>query len=180
MSLYSIPLTTLAGEATTLAPWQGNVLLVVNVASQCGLTPQYAALEALQRQYQARGFSVLGFPCNQFLQQEPGSAEEIQAYCRTTWDVTFSLFSKIAVNGPDRHPLYQWLTAAAPQAEAPAGSAFYQRRVDKGQAPQAPGDILWNFEKFLIGRDGRVLARFSPDMAPDDAVVLRQLEQALG
>ncbi|PKH26510.1 glutathione peroxidase [Enterobacterales bacterium CwR94] len=179
MSLFTTEVTTLEGEKTTLATWKGNVLLVVNVASQCGLTPQYAQLEALQSQYAAQGFSVLGFPCNQFLEQEPGSAEEIRTFCSTTYGITFPMFSKIEVNGPQRHPLYQALIAAQPEAQVPAGSGFMQRRIDKGQGPAAKGDILWNFEKFLIDRQGKIIARFAPDMTPDDAILVKQLEQVL-
>lgn len=179
MSLFTTEVTTLEGEKTTLATWKGNVLLVVNVASQCGLTPQYAQLEALQSQYAPQGFSVLGFPCNQFLEQEPGSAEEIRTFCSTTYGITFPMFNKIEVNGPQRHPLYQALIAAQPEAQVPADSGFMQRRIDKGQGPAAKGDILWNFEKFLIDRQGKIIARFAPDMTPDDAILVKQLEQAL-
>ncbi|QUG75498.1 glutathione peroxidase [Erwinia sp. E602] len=179
MTIYDTQLTTLDGEATTLAQWQGKVLLVVNVASKCGLTPQYEQLEALHKAWHAQGFSVLGFPCNAFLGQEPGSDEEIKTFCSTTYGVTFPMFSKIEVNGEQRHPLYAQLVAAQPQALAPEGSGFLERMTSKGRAPEAPGDILWNFEKFLIGRDGKVLARFSPDMTPDDAQIVTAVQQAL-
>lgn len=178
-TILNTDVTTLDGEATTLERWKDQVLLVVNVASKCGLTPQYEQLEALQKQYQDRGFSVLGFPCNQFLGQEPGNAEEIKTFCSMTYGVTFPMFSKIDVNGDQRHPLYQKLVAAAPDATAPEGSGFYERMASKGRAPVQPGDILWNFEKFLIGRDGQVIARFSPDMTPDDGVLIAAIDQAL-
>ncbi|MBV4413406.1 glutathione peroxidase [Enterobacteriaceae bacterium YMB-R22] len=178
-SILNTPVTTIDGENTTLMPWQGNVLLIVNVASRCGLTPQYAQLEALQEARGAKGFSVLGFPCNQFLEQEPGSDSEIKLFCSTTYGVTFPLFSKIEVNGERRHPLYQKLIAAAPEAVFPQGSDFYARMVSKGRAPQEKGDILWNFEKFLIGRDGRVVQRFSPDSAPDAPVLTQAVDAAL-
>lgn len=171
--------TTLDGEDTTLARYQGKVLLVVNVASKCGLTPQYEQLENLQRERESDGFTVLGFPCNQFLGQEPGSAEEIKTFCSTTYGVTFPMFAKIDVNGEQRHPLYQKLVAAAPEAVAPQDSGFYERMASKGRAPQVAGDILWNFEKFLIGRDGQVIQRFSPDMTPDDPQLLAAVDQAL-
>lgn len=177
--ILNTEVTTLDGEKTTLAGYKGNVLLVVNVASKCGLTPQYEQLEVLQQRLEAKGFSVLGFPCNQFLGQEPGSAEEIKTFCSTTYGVTFPMFSKIDVNGEQRHPLYQKLTAAAPDAIAPEGSGFYERMASKGRAPQTPGDILWNFEKFLIGRDGQVIQRFSPDMTPDDPQLVTAIERAL-
>ena len=177
--ILNTAVTTLDGEDTTLARYQGSVLLVVNVASNCGLTPQYEQLEALQQRLEAKGFSVLGFPCNQFLGQEPGSAEEIKTFCSTTYGVTFPMFAKIDVNGEQRHPLYCKLIAAAPDAVAPEGSGFYERMASKGRAPQTPGDILWNFEKFLIGRDGQVIQRFSPDMTPDDAQLVTAIERAL-
>ncbi|ORM74033.1 glutathione peroxidase [Pantoea wallisii] len=179
MSIYETELVTLDGDKTTLAAWQGKVLLVVNVASKCGLTPQYEQLEALQKAWQAKDFSVIGFPCNQFLEQEPGSNEEIKTFCSTTYGVTFPLFDKTEVNGEQRHPLYRQLVAAQPEAERPAGSGFLERMESKGRAPKAPGDILWNFEKFLIDKQGNVIARFSPDMTPDDPIILKRIEQAL-
>lgn len=171
--------TTIDGEKTTLERFKGNVLLIVNVASKCGLTPQYDQLENLQATLAEDGFAVLGFPCNQFLGQEPGSDEEIKTFCSTTYGVTFPMFSKIDVNGEGRHPLYQALTSIAPKAIAPEGSEFYAKMVSKGRAPAQPGDILWNFEKFLIGRDGQVIARFSPDMTPENPVLLNALQKAL-
>ncbi|MDO6406188.1 glutathione peroxidase [Pantoea phytobeneficialis] len=179
MSIYQTELVTLDGEKTTLEQWQGKVLLVVNVASKCGLTPQYEQLEALQKEWQAKGFSVLGFPCNQFLEQEPGSSEEIKTFCSTTYGVTFPMFEKTDVNGPARHALYSVLVAAQPEALRPEGSGFYERMVSKGRAPKAPGDILWNFEKFLINKQGEVVARFAPDMTPDDATIIASIKQAL-
>lgn len=179
MSIFATELTTLNGEKTTLAQWQGDVLLVVNVASKCGLTPQYEQLEQLQKTLHDEGLTVLGFPCNAFLGQEPGSDAEIQTFCSTTYGVTFPMFSKIEVNGPQRHPLYAQLVAAQPEAVAPEGSGFLERMVSKGRAPQQVGDILWNFEKFLVARDGRVIQRFSPDMEPQDPQVLAAIKQAL-
>ncbi|MDE1187489.1 MAG: glutathione peroxidase [Pantoea sp.] len=179
MSIYQTELVTLDGEKTTLAQWQGKVLLVVNVASKCGLTPQYEQLEALQKAWQAEGFSVLGFPCNQFLEQEPGSSEEIKTFCSTTYGVTFPMFEKTDVNGPARHPLYSQLVAAQPEALRPEGSGFYERMESKGRAPKTPGDILWNFEKFLINKQGDVVARFAPDMTPDDATIITRIKHAL-
>ncbi|WP_380180602.1 glutathione peroxidase [Kalamiella sp. sgz302252] len=179
MSIYDTELVTLDGEPTTLANWQGKVLLVVNVASKCGLTPQYEQLENIHKAWQDRGFAVLGFPCNAFLGQEPGSAEEIKTFCSTTYGVTFPMFSKIEVNGPERHPLYQQLIAARPEAVAPENSGFLEKMSSKGRAPKEPGDILWNFEKFLIGRDGTVVQRFSPDMTPEDPIVMESIKAAL-
>lgn len=177
--LYQIPLQTIAGQSCTLNTYQGSVLLIVNVASQCGLTRQYEGLEQLYQTRHARGFEVLGFPSNEFAGQEPGSNEEILAFCRGTFGVQFPMFSKIEVNGAGRHPLYQALIGARPRAVAPAGSEFYQRMCSKGREPKQPGDILWNFEKFLIARDGRVLQRFSPDMTPEDPLLVAAVERAL-
>ncbi|GAB3402364.1 glutathione peroxidase [Erwinia aphidicola] len=179
MSIFDTELITLDGEKTTLAQWQGDVLLVVNVASKCGLTPQYEQLENLQKTLHASGLTVLGFPCNAFLEQEPGSEEEIKTFCSTTYGVTFPMFSKIEVNGPQRHPLYHQLVAAQPVAQRPEGSGFLERMESKGRAPRQAGDILWNFEKFLIGRDGQVIARFSPDMEPNDPTLTAAINQAL-
>lgn len=178
MSIFDTKLVTLDGERTTLAKWQGEVLLVVNVASKCGLTPQYEQLEKLHNTLHDQGFSVLGFPCNAFLGQEPGSEEEIKTFCSMTYGVTFPMFSKMEVNGPQRHPLYQQLVAAQPEAIAPDNS-FLERISSKGLAPKEPGDILWNFEKFLIGRDGSVVQRFSPDMQPDNPRIIESIKQAL-
>jgi glutathione peroxidase len=160
MSLHDIPLRTLTGEPTSLAAYQGKAVLLVNVASKCGLTPQYAGLERLQERYGSRGFTVLGVPCNQFAGQEPGSAEEIQAFCSTSYGVTFPLLEKTDVNGDQRHPLYAELTAFA-DAEGNAG------------------DISWNFEKFLIGGGGEVVARFRPRTEPEDAAVVAAIEAQL-
>lgn len=179
MSLLDTKLVTLDGRETTLQEWQGKVLLVVNVASKCGLTPQYEQLENIHKAWASSGFSVLGFPCNQFLEQEPGTSEEIKTFCSTTYGVTFPMFEKIEVNGPGRHPLYQQLIAARPEAVAPEASGFYERMASKGRAPKAPGDILWNFEKFLIDREGNVVQRFSPDMTPEDPIVMESIKVAL-
>jgi glutathione peroxidase len=146
-TLYEIPVRTLAGRETTLAPFAGQVLLIVNVASKCGFTPQYEGLEALHREYGARGLAVLGFPCNQFGEQEPGNAEEIATFCSTTYDVSFPMFEKVDVNGPNAHPLYQLL---------------------KGEAPGILGSeaIKWNFTKFLVSRTGDVASRHAPSATP--------------
>lgn len=178
--MFSLPITTAEGNVTTLSAWQGKVLLIVNVASKCGLTPQYEKLEMLQRRWQAQGFSVLGFPCNQFLGQEPGSDAEIQTWCKTTWDVTFPVLSKIEVNGATRHPLYQALITAAPVASTPANRGVFVRAMAKVRMLGHPDDILWNFEKFLINRQGRVIGRFSPDTQPDAPELMSAIEQALG
>lgn len=160
MGIYDIPLTTLAGQPGSLGDFAGKALLVVNVASKCGLTPQYAGLEQLHERYADRGFSVVGFPCNQFGGQEPGSAEEIQEFCSATYGVTFPMFAKIEVNGPGRHPVYAELTETA-------------------DADGTAGDIQWNFEKFLIAPDGRVVGRFRPRVEPTDDAVVTAIEAQL-
>ncbi|MFV8868930.1 glutathione peroxidase [Serratia fonticola] len=177
--IYAIPLQTIENQSTTLNAYAGKVLLVVNVASECGLTKQYEGLEKLYETWREQGFAVLGFPSNEFLGQEPGSNEEILAFCRGTFGVQFPMFAKIEVNGDGRHPLYRELIAAQPQAVAPEGSGFLERMSSKGRAPKHTGDILWNFEKFLIGRDGQVIQRFSPDMTPEDPLVSEAIKQAL-
>ena len=151
--LYDIPIHTLQGAEASLAPYKGKALLLVNVASKCGLTPQYAGLQQLQDQYADQGFSVLGFPCNQFLEQEPGTADEIAQFCSVNYGVTFPLFEKIEVNGAGRHPLYT-LLSAAPDGEGTAG------------------DIQWNFEKFLVSPEGAVVARFRPGVEPGDPALV--------
>lgn len=176
-TLYDIPLHRLSGEPTTLAPWRNQVLLIINVASKCGLTPQYAGLEQLHETHQARGLAVLGFPCNDFLGQEPGSAEEIQQFCSTSYGVSFPLFEKVHINSAPRHPLYAALIAAQPQAAG--GGGLRERLAQKNLLPPHESDITWNFEKFLVGRDGRVLARFAPDVAPGDAQLIAAIEAAL-
>ena len=160
MSLNDIPLTTPDGRQTTLAELTTGATLVVNVASKCGLTPQYTALEKLAQDYAARGLTVVGVPCNQFMGQEPGSAEEIQTFCSTTYGVTFPLLAKTDVNGADRHPLYAELTQAADAA---------------GEA----GDIQWNFEKFLLAPGGAVANRFRPRTEPDAPEVIEAIEAVL-
>ncbi|NMP28839.1 glutathione peroxidase [Rahnella sp. SAP-1] len=178
-AIYATPLTTIDGKSTTLGAYANEVLLVVNVASQCGLTKQYQGLESLYQTWHAQGFEVLGFPCNEFGAQEPGSEEEIQAFCTTQFGVSFPMFSKIEVNGDGRHPLYKALIAAKPQAIKPEGSEFYQRLASKGREPLRPENILWNFEKFLVGRNGQVLARFAPDMTPEDPILVAAIGQAV-
>lgn len=176
--LTTIPLDRIDGTRTTLADFQGQVLLVVNVASKCGLTPQYDGLEALYRDYRDRGFAVLGFPANDFAGQEPGSNDEVLEFCRSTFGVDFPMFGKISVKGPDKHPLYAALTTAVPDATSHPESQFRERLARHGHSIE-PGEIAWNFEKFLIGRDGRVAARFAPDMKPEDPIIVSAIEAAL-
>ena len=159
MTILTEPIHTLRGAEALLADFGGKAILAVNVASKCGLTPQYTGLEALQQKYGERGFTVVGFPCNQFGGQEPGSAEEIEAFCSTTYGVTFPMMEKIDVNGDQRHPIYTELT---PVADSEGHS----------------GDIRWNFEKFLIAADGTV-TRFAPTVTPDDPALIEAIEGAL-
>jgi glutathione peroxidase len=160
VSVHDYAVKTLSGEDSSLGELAGTTVLVVNVASKCGLTPQYEGLQRLHEQFAGRGFSVAGFPCNQFGEQEPGSAEEIGEFCTVNYGVTFPMFEKIEVNGPDRHPLYTELTAT-PDA---AGEA---------------GDIQWNFEKFLVGPDGKVIGRFRPMTEPQDPGLVAAIEASL-
>jgi glutathione peroxidase len=160
MTVYDVPVNTLAGRPASLRELAGRTLLIVNVASKCGLTPQYTGLEQLHERFGERGFAVVGFPCNQFGGQEPGSAEEIAEFCSATYGVSFPMFEKIEVNGPGRHPIYAELT------ETPDAT---------GEA----GDIQWNFEKFLVGPDGAVVARFRPGTGPDDPALIATIEANL-
>ena len=158
--IYKIEMPRLNGKSARLSEYAGKVVLAVNTASKCGFTPQYAGLQRLQDKYSARGFTVLGFPCNQFFRQEPGSADDIQEFCSVNYGVTFPMFSKLDVKGSDQHPLYAILS------EFPD---------DAGKA----GNVSWNFEKFLIGRDGRVVRRFRPKVVPEDPKVVAAVESLL-
>lgn len=178
-TLQDIPLTRINGDAATLADYAESVLLIVNVASKCGLTPQYGALEALHRRFRDRGFSVLGFPANDFGAQEPGTDPEIAAFCQTAFGVDFPMFAKIAVTGIGTHPLYRALIAAHPVRTGNPEGGFRRKLEGYGIAVNPEPGILWNFEKFLVGRDGAVVARFAPDMAPDDPAVITAVEAAL-
>ena len=166
-SVYQIPVKTIQGNEVDLSQYQGKVLLVVNVASKCGLTPQYEGLEKLYEAQKENGLEVLGFPANNFLAQEPGTDAEIQEFCSLTYDVKFPLFSKISVAGNDKHPLYQTLTQAIPEriGEGP----WWKDLVDYGLTPNPKPEVLWNFEKFLVNKEGEVVARFAPDITADDA-----------
>ncbi|MEO6002426.1 MAG: glutathione peroxidase [Opitutus sp.] len=157
-SIYEIAVKDIDGKATNLAPYKGRVLLVVNVASECGFTPQYEGLQAVFEKYQSQGLSVLGFPCNQFGGQEPGSSSEIKQFCSSKFHVTFPMFEKIEVNGANRHPLYTALS---------------------GDSSPFPGKIGWNFTKFLVGRDGTIVKRFDSRAKPDSPEVIQAIEAAL-
>jgi glutathione peroxidase len=166
-ALSAIPLKTIDGKPASLGDYAGKVLLVVNVASKCGLTPQYEGLEALHEQLEGQGFSVLGFPANDFGAQEPGSNDEIAEFCRTNFSVRFPMYEKIVVTGDDKHPLYAALTAAQPDKQGDA-EGFRERLRGFGMTPNPDPEVLWNFEKFVIAKDGSVAARFAPTTAPDD------------
>ena len=161
MSIYDVSINSLDGTPAELPQYKGKTVLLVNVASKCGLTPQYTGLENLQKKYADKGFTVLGVPCNQFMGQEPGTAEEIAEFCSATYGVSFPLTEKVEVNGDDRHPLYE-------------------RLVGFADAEGHDGDIRWNFEKFLIGRDGSVVGRFSPQTGPEAAELVSAVEKAIG
>ncbi|MBV9841228.1 MAG: glutathione peroxidase [Sphingomonadaceae bacterium] len=177
-AIQDIPLKTIDGQDDSLAAHEGKVLLVVNVASKCGLTPQYEGLEALYRKYRGEGFEVLGFPANDFGGQEPGTEEEIQTFCTTKFDVDFPMFSKVVATGPDKHPLYKALTDAVPSAQT-TGEDMRAKLKNYGMTPTEEPEVLWNFEKFLIGRDGDVVARFAPSTTPDDPALVGAIEREL-
>jgi len=158
--MWDAPIKTLQGKDTKLSNFKGKALLIVNVASKCGLTPQYTTLEALQKKYEAKGFTIIGFPCNQFGGQEPGTAKEIETFCSTTYGITFPMMEKIEVNGPGRHAIYQALTPLK-------------------DATGHDGDIRWNFEKFVVSADGHQITRFNPKTTPDDPSLIAAVEAAL-
>ncbi len=184
-NIYDIPVHRITGEGASLADYRGKVLLVVNVASKCGLTPQYDALEKLYSRFKDFGLVVCGFPANDFGAQEPGSNEDIQTFCKSTFNVDFPMFSKIPVTGPDTHPLYKSLIAEKPKAIGPTRDGFreklnnFLKNNHNGATTNPEPGILWNFEKFLIDRNGKVAARFSPEVLPDDPVVVIAIESAL-
>lgn len=178
-AVQEVPLKTITGEDSKLADYAGKVLLVVNVASKCGLTPQYEGLEKLYADKREQGLVVLGFPANDFGAQEPGTNEEIQSFCTTNFGVDFPMFSKIAVTGPETHPLYQALIAAQPKVTSGGEEDFRARLKSYGMTPNPEPGILWNFEKFLVDRKGEVVARFAPNVPPEDPTVLAAIDQAL-
>jgi glutathione peroxidase len=167
MSVYDFDVATTDGDTKSLKDYAGKVVLVVNVASKCGFTPQYEGLESMYRAEQVRGLEILGFPCNQFGGQEPGTAEEIQDFCSTTYDVTFPVFDKVEVNGPDADPLYTYLRAEAPGDFGPSSGRMYEHI--KNSRPEAIGtdEVKWNFTKFLVGRDGEVIRRYESSDTPE-------------
>lgn len=176
-SVYNIPVQTISGQETTLNQYQGKVLLIVNVASKCGLTAQYEGLQKLYAEKNAQGLEILAFPSNDFLAQEPASNEEIAQFCSLNYQVSFPLFAKIDVVGEHKHPLYQALTTAVPTrvGEGP----WWKDLVDYGLTPNNPPEVLWNFEKFLVNQQGEIIERFAPDITADDARLVAAIEQAL-
>jgi glutathione peroxidase len=182
-SIYDIPLNTLAGAPASLADFKGKVLLVVNVASKCGLTPQYEGLEKLYSDYKDKGFMIAGFPTNDFAGQEPGTNEEIASFCSMSYGVDFPMFDKVPVVGPEKHPLYAALIEAQPTAVNTGGTAFVegltQYLAKQGGSPNTAPEVLWNFEKFLVSKDGEVVKRFSPDTDPLNPTLTAAIEAEL-
>ena len=178
-TLFDFNVKKITGEDANLGQFKGSVLLIVNVASKCGLTPQYDALEKIYEQYHNKGFEVLAFPANEFGGQEPGTNEEIQEFCRMNFGVKFPMFDKIVVKGPGQHPLYKYLTDVKPEAQMKAGPSFEDKLKSHGIKREKKNDILWNFEKFLVNRKGDVVARFAPDVVPDEQMITKAIEEAL-
>lgn len=178
-TIFDIEVKKINGTPTTLNEFKGQVLLIVNVASKCGLTPQYKGLEAIYEKYKAQGFAVLAFPANEFLAQEPGTNSEIAEFCTLNYGVQFPLFEKIKVKGPGQHPLYNALISAQPKATTKPLSGFVNKLKSAGLFGGTPSDILWNFEKFLINKKGEVVQRFAPDIAPEDEILITRIEKEL-
>ena len=177
--IHQIPVRRITGEDTNLGEYSGKVLLIVNVASKCGLTKQYESLEKLYRDYRDRGLVVAGFPANDFKGQEPGSNEEIQTFCTSNFGVDFPLFEKITVVGEAKHPLYKELIAAQPKATSTSEIPFSENLKKYGIEPNTEPELLWNFEKFIVDRKGKVTARFAPNTTPDDPALVKALETEL-
>lgn len=177
-ALQSIPVKTITGKDSSLGDYSGKVLLIVNVASACGLTPQYEGLVALHRKYAGRGFAVLGFPANDFGAQEPGTNDEIATFCTTKFGVDFPMFSKLVATGPEKHPLYAALTAAQPIASGD-GDSMREMLRSRGRTPTEAPEVLWNFEKFLVSRDGKVVGRFVPRTEPNASELEAAIEVEL-
>jgi glutathione peroxidase len=178
-AIYDIPLRRIDGSTASLGNHKGTVLLVVNVASQCGLTPQYAELQEIYETYRDRGFAVLGFPANEFAGQEPGSNAEIQEFCQTKFGVKFPMYSKIVVKGDGQHPLYRRLIAEWATAQQKPNGSLRKTLEQHGLGPSNDTDIMWNFEKFLVNRHGQVVGRFAPDIAPKDSAITTAIEAEL-
>jgi glutathione peroxidase len=178
-AIYDIPVAKNDGSPSRLSEFAGKVLLIVNVASKCGFTPQYESLERLYRDQRERGLVVLGFPTNDFGAQEPGTDEEIAQFCSTSYGVDFPLFSKISVQGETRHPLYRSLIAAQPRATEKPDGSFAKQMAGYGISRNDPSDVFWNFEKFLVARDGTVVGRFTSDISPEDPLLADAIEREL-
>ena len=178
-TLYDIPVKRIDGSPATLAEHAGDVLLIVNVASKCGLTPQYAQLQEIYDTYHEKGLEILGFPANEFNGQEPGSNEEIQEFCQTKFGVKFPMYSKIVVKGDGQHPLYQQLIAERPKAEQNPSGTLRKALDSRGIGPKNDSDVMWNFEKFLVNRKGEVVGRFAPDVTPKDQTLTSAIETEL-
>ncbi len=176
--IYEIPVKKIDGTQTNLGEYKDKVLLVVNVASKCGLTPQYEGLQKLYEDYQGKGFEVLGFPANNFMAQEPGTEDEIKDFCNTNYNVKFPLFSKISVKGDDQHQLYHYLTEAKPDTDVNDGG-LEENLKGYGSERSKPSEVLWNFEKFLVGKNGKVVARFAPDVTAEDERLIEKVESQL-
>lgn len=178
-NIYDFSVKKINGTNQSLGDYKGKALLVVNVASACGLTPQYEALEKVYEKFNDKGFEVLGFPANEFGAQEPGTNSEIQEFCTSKFGIKFPMFEKIVVKGEGQHPLYNYLTTTKPEAQLANGDVFEQKLKTYGITRIQKNDILWNFEKFLINKKGEVVARFAPDVTPDDAMITKAIETAL-
>lgn len=176
--IYEIPVKTIDGKETSLGEYKDKVLLVVNVASKCGLTPQYEGLQKLYEEYHGKGFEILGFPANNFMGQEPGTEEEIKEFCDTNYNVKFPLFSKISAKGGDQHELYKYLTENKPETDVNDGE-FEEKLKGFGSTRSQPNEVLWNFEKFLIGKNGEIAARFAPDVTAEDKRLVGKIDEEL-
>ena len=177
--LYEIPVRKINGEDANLSEYKNKVLLIVNVASKCGLTPQYEGLQKLYSEYRSRGFEVLGFPSNDFMGQEPGTESEIREFCDTNYNVDFPLFSKISINGDERHALYSHLIEEQPETDVNNGDGWLKGLIKFGHKHLNETDVLWNFEKFLVNKNGEVVARIAPDVVPDDSRLIEKIETEL-
>ncbi|MGC2235448.1 MAG: glutathione peroxidase [Pyrinomonadaceae bacterium] len=176
--IYNIPVKKIDGSETNLGEYKDKVLLVVNVASKCGLTPQYEGLQKLYSDYQDKGLEILGFPANNFMGQEPGTEDEIQEFCSSNYDVKFPLFSKISVKGDDQHQLYHYLTETKPETDVNDGG-LEENLKGYGHNRSTGSEVLWNFEKFLVGKNGEIAARFAPDVTAEDERLVEKVEEEL-
>lgn len=176
--ILDIPVDRIDGTPTSLAEHRGKVLLIVNVASKCGFTPQYTALETLFEEKQEKGLVVCGFPANEFAAQEPGSNEEILSFCQSNFGVSFPMYAKLVVAGMERHPLYSALVESTPETTGDTAD-LRQHLIEFGVTPTSPPEVLWNFEKFLVARDGKVVKRFAPDIKPNDAILQNAIDEEI-